>query len=421
MYVNSLPLPRLSRATFFVFVHFSSGRLLMKRRLFQIGAIAPAILSPAIAGAADRPALQLATVDRRATPLRVAQIDAADGQWAAATPLAPYFGGATTRAMPFAVYDLFEGYLDTNGDGIPDTLGPSGSPWDNVPGCGGAIPQGQRWFFGAAYNNSFASNDMVIPNAAAWGCCAEWLDFSFFWNGNGLGGPLELAIVVFTTENWAGCAALAPDDGVGSEYPGVLYDFGLLGPGAFFTNVVLVGTGLCHMIPVDGAGGVHMYIASYIDVDGVPGPDDIDGSGGFSLGDLVVPLPPAAGQPMLWGAGVDEVPPDGRCGDQGPDEYDDDAPSNLTHAPLLVECYNYAFGVCPDPLGPSIGLWCKLQCPCPGDLDGDGDVDISDLALFLSSFGGAPLVPCADINGDGIVDLNDLALMLSLFGGACAC
>lgn len=393
----------------------------MRRRVFQIGAIAPAIISPAIAGSFDRPELQTVLVDQRATPVRIAQLDPADGKMVAATPLTPYFGGPAPRAMPFAAYDLFEGYLDTDGDGVPDTYGPSGAPWDNVPGCTGAIPLGLRWFFGAAYNNSFASNDMLVPNPAAWGCCAEWLDFSFSWNGDGIGGPLELAIVVFTTEAWAGCAALVPDDGVGSEYPGVLYDFGPLGPGAFFSNILLAGTGLCHTIPVDGAGGVHMYIASYIDVDGVPGPDDIDGSGGFSLGDLVIPVPPAAGQPMLWGAGADEVPPDGRCGDQDADQYDDDAPSSLTHFPLLAECYSYAFGFCPDPLGASIGLWCKLPCPCLGDLDGDGDVDIADLALFLASFGGPPLVPCADLNGDGIVDLLDLAIMLSLFGGGCVC
>src|SRR5262245_29035900 len=214
--------------------HFLSGRLLMKRRVFQIGAIAPAIISPAIAGSFDRPALQSVVVDQRATPLRVAPLDPAGG--VAAAPLIPYGGGPVPRAMPFAAYDIFEGYLDTNGDGIPDTLGPSGSPWDNLPGCTGTVPIGLRWFFGAAYNNSFASNDMSVPNPAAWGCCAEWVDFSFFWNGNGLGGPLELAIVIFTTENWAGCAAPVPDDGVGSEYPGVLYDFGLLGPGSFFTN-----------------------------------------------------------------------------------------------------------------------------------------------------------------------------------------
>ncbi|MBI5865315.1 MAG: hypothetical protein HZB38_12560 [Planctomycetes bacterium] len=61
-------------------------------------------------------------------------------------------------------------------------------------------------------------------------------------------------------------------------------------------------------------------------------------------------------------------------------------------------------------------------CPCDGDLNGDGLIDITDLALFLSSFGtAAPGIPtpCADINGDGLVDISDLALFLSAFGSTC--
>ncbi|MBI5862967.1 MAG: hypothetical protein HZB38_00360 [Planctomycetes bacterium] len=75
-------------------------------------------------------------------------------------------------------------------------------------------------------------------------------------------------------------------------------------------------------------------------------------------------------------------------------------------------CYHIAAESTGNPCG----------CVCPGDMNGDGLVDISDLALFLSSFGtSAPNIPtpCADINGDGLVDISDLALFLSAFGSTC--
>jgi len=57
---------------------------------------------------------------------------------------------------------------------------------------------------------------------------------------------------------------------------------------------------------------------------------------------------------------------------------------------------------------------------CPGDLDNDNDVDLTDLALFLSSFGCTPPASCTgDIDGDGDTDLTDLALFLSAFGRPC--
>lgn len=56
----------------------------------------------------------------------------------------------------------------------------------------------------------------------------------------------------------------------------------------------------------------------------------------------------------------------------------------------------------------------------PGDLDRDSDVDISDLALFLASFGACAADPlynyAADLDGNGCINISDLALFLSNFG-----
>ncbi|MBI5864459.1 MAG: hypothetical protein HZB38_08125 [Planctomycetes bacterium] len=56
----------------------------------------------------------------------------------------------------------------------------------------------------------------------------------------------------------------------------------------------------------------------------------------------------------------------------------------------------------------------------PGDVDGDGDVDLTDLALLLSSFGACQGEPAfvggADFDGSGCIELADLALLLANFG-----
>ncbi len=54
--------------------------------------------------------------------------------------------------------------------------------------------------------------------------------------------------------------------------------------------------------------------------------------------------------------------------------------------------------------------------PCPGDANDDNVVDVNDLNVVLSNFGGSGP---GDVNGDGIVDVNDLNLVLSGFGLEC--
>jgi len=49
-----------------------------------------------------------------------------------------------------------------------------------------------------------------------------------------------------------------------------------------------------------------------------------------------------------------------------------------------------------------------------GDLNSDGKVDVTDLGILLSNWGGGE---SADINGDGVVDVVDLGVMLSDWSG----
>lgn len=52
-----------------------------------------------------------------------------------------------------------------------------------------------------------------------------------------------------------------------------------------------------------------------------------------------------------------------------------------------------------------------------GDINGDGVVDVSDLLLLLSAWGGCPSASCpADLNGDGVVDVSDLLLLFANWG-----
>ncbi|MCC6358912.1 MAG: hypothetical protein IT450_09225 [Phycisphaerales bacterium] len=60
---------------------------------------------------------------------------------------------------------------------------------------------------------------------------------------------------------------------------------------------------------------------------------------------------------------------------------------------------------------------CNPPASCPGDLDGDNDIDIGDLSLLLSAFGGTG--PVGDLDEDGDVDISDLAAILSVFGTPC--
>ncbi|MBI5865289.1 MAG: hypothetical protein HZB38_12415 [Planctomycetes bacterium] len=368
-----------------------------------------ALALPAFAGGVKQLPLQNAATGARVSAIRAASYTIVNGRMVLTSDWVQ-LGGSSTRTTWAYAWDSFETDVTYpnlfvpvgfNGTGLPSYCSPPPNP-------SGA---GNRWYYGAGYRNPFVGGD--IAGAAAGAVC-EGLGFSWYWQGDNAGGPEQCYVAVNTWEAFD--ADLCTDAG-STFIDGVIYDFGLLAPGAgyYYTGIDLTGSGLFHTMPADGVGGYSTVFANaFIDTDGDGIPDTL------TVATMC--------QPMLWGCGPDEndgtAPlPDGRVGDQSYGQYDDDNPTDGAHD-LALECYDYTAGLCPDPLGACIGFLVKggTDCICAGDLNNDGLVDISDLALFLSSFGtAAPNIPspCADINGDGLVDISDLALFLSAFGSIC--
>jgi hypothetical protein len=209
------------------------------------------------------------------------------------------------------------------------------------------------------------------------------------------GEQLFIATQFFETTITADCLTADPVD----FHDGYIFDFGVNPNGFWYTTIDLSAFGFTTLPLADGSGSYQIIYGSAFD----------PGTGEITLS--------TCAQPGLWGTAAPRV------GTQHDIQYDDDFPTDGVHV-LPDECYTYAYGVCPDPLGAAIGLvgMDSGGCPCPGDTNGDNLRDISDLAVLLSAFGSSPPAPgaeCSDMNGDGIIDIADLALLLAAFGSTC--
>jgi hypothetical protein len=366
---------------------------------------------PIVSRPTARRSLSRAQRGQRVQPQRAAGVAWRDGRMIMLTdwvqlPATPH------RVRRVYAYDCYED------DG-------AGAPWDdgNCTDIGLPISRDFRWYFGPTYNNPFVAGDMNTDSAGAGRQC-DFVYHAWYWNIDDAGGApyddsdgdgaidQDLYLAIFTTETSDpnGCS----DDGTATAFPGVLYLFEDLNdtvhgdvPGQYyFANLDLSDTGLTHPMPADGAGGwLLLYGTAF------------DSSGGL------ITLSAGAGdvwaQPMLWGTGEDEWGPP-RVGTQDFGQFDDDNPTDGTHDPVN-ECYDYTYGVCPDPLGGMIGfLYSEFEpCDCPGNLDGDDAVTLTDLALLLSRFGATDASECEDQNGDGRITLADLTILLAAFGRTC--
>lgn len=295
------------------------------------------------------------------------------------------------------------------------------APTDNPPpgGCTTQIPAGQRWFFGPAYNNPFVSADLTTSVGGAGRLC-EGVVHSWYWrvgdnepdhDGDGL--PDARCFIMFQTFETMDTLRCRDD---GSDLlDGLIVDLGFRPTPEFLYYVALDLSTIAVTLPMpaDGVGGYQ--IRYFIDVP--PKGDPV-----LAPGINVATQLGVNAQPMLWGTSDAEPIFDNRAGFQNANQFDDDQPSDGFHN-LALECYEYHFGVCPDPLGASTGFLYRTDadCPCPADLDADGVVGTGDLTILLTEFGiTCPCEnECVDFNFSGIVDLADLTLLLGSFGTDC--
>jgi hypothetical protein len=334
-------------------------------------------------------------------PLRVAKARMIDGQAVRIGEWHEYRTGAV-RGNLVPYFDLYEADEQSTPPGLPTGFCEGGCGAVN-PGCPSTAPS-SRWWFGAAYNNPFHINDMTVaPNAHG----AEATMSRFTWGWGPL-VPTQCIVAVFTAETFVDCLTGPP--GSASEYDGIIYDYGFqTGGGGYFwaSNDLSPFPGLFHQMPMDGSGAYLIILAN--------AEDPITGA-------LTVDLTPGT-QPMLWGTGDHESPPDGRVGTHGPEGWDDDFPANGMHD--LGECYDQtAPSICPGVVAGMIMFLGEATTPsCYANCDGSTQqpvLNVADFTCFLTKFAQQdPYANCDGSTTPPVLNVADFTCFLTKFAAGC--
>jgi hypothetical protein len=321
----------------------------------------------------------------RAEPLRIRGVRLVGHQRVVATtPWHAYKGGAT-RGQPVYAFDAYES--STGHPGAPPGHDPNNTGGCDDPGTG-------YWYGGATYSDPFCANDMTV-GAGFNNAQAKFADIAWYSNVSE-----NFSYLLFTAETFdTSCAGPATS----GDFDGVQYDFGTVPIGGFYANIDLTtDPTLFHQLPADGSGGYTIIMAQAVDP---------------NTGDITLST---TAQPLLWGTGDNEVPPDSnRVGHQGAIEWDDDQPTDGTLTPG-VECYDYTgFTPCPSLVGAVLGLGLPPVAPpaCQADINGDGQVNVQDFLAYLALYAAAD--PRADIDGSGAVNVQDFLAYLALYAHGC--
>lgn len=334
------------------------------KNLCTYAGICAGVASMAVAG--DKPTLKTLDNAIEVTPYRIAQVRMENGKVVRTSDWMAYSGGVVRGPTDDRVFDCFG---DSDGDGVPN----------GGIACG-LSGETSRWFFGTGYCNGFFTNDMTtepINEAVGLGR----VDLAWFWSclaPPGSGQIEDCEILVFTQES-------VPCELDSFDYSGWILDYGSLScnPGGYYYSNVDLGGGTW----IAPTGGVGSYFMQYTTSDG----------SAFAT----------CSQPMLWGTNTG-------VGSQDAEQFDDDAPLDGSHTSL--ECYTYAYGLCPDPLGGMAQFWGELGGgdPCDfADCDGNGVVDTRDFSCFFNLW--VPKNPAADCDGNGVVDTRDFTCFLNLW------
>ncbi len=239
--------------------------------------------------------------------------------------MSPPSGGETgTASSSLNVFDAF--YNDGN------ACGTGGAP--NCPeGCC------DRYAF-EGYCNTFTVAEMDSERDGT----ADRVQFAWYWTCDGSGTERCIVAVITGESPDFGCAGYALADGI-------IYDFGELpcnGGGYYFADVCLCDAGMWQQVYKDGASA------------GILAKD-------FQGGELVFAT---CAQFILYGGyaeGLFDL-----AGSHGPNQFNDDNPRDGRHD-FPGECYNYAFGRCPDPLRWSMGMGDCGNVDCPSDACNGGE------------------------------------------------
>jgi len=356
-----------------------------------------------------KPPLQSCRPAAQVDPISIAKVAKVDGKYVLASDWIPYTGGGMGARNPMIDAPFFDSFGRNPANG-PNT----GAGTQCAIGCTppwGAVDNGIRWYFGSAYENPNTVEDM--QNCACPGSSVvDELDYGWYWQNTGncviIFFPLEQVMAFDPVLGVCNDPATFSDTGGG----GVALNYGSLpgsnGDGYYYSRVAGIG-GIGILSPATDKNGdpngyadgsYHWIISSGIDSAGIH-------------------LAPGPTQPMLWGTSGSDTnggTKDGRPGYNNGDSYDDDNPTDGVLAPN--ECYDYHFGICPDPLGKD-SAWSYLRCPA--DFNNDGFVDGIDADSFNNTFESAdPTVQIgADLNGDCFVDGIDSDLFNNEFESPC--
>jgi len=303
-----------------------------------------------------------------------------DGRMAMNSGWIDYTGRTTKDRQIDLAFDNFEPTTTTATGTDP------GYPTDGGYGldCGLGT---SRWYFGTAYCNVYYTNDIQkYSNDAYQGKTSTRVQFGWYFTcATGISSEPCL-VAVFTAEGFDDTCA-GPD--VGSGYSGVVYNFGTqaCNPGGyFFTDVDLSTQTFGHMLPQNG-GAYQVFFLS-------------------SFSTTSTSILSSCAQPMLWGTKPSNP------SQQGPIEWDDDggvgAPGSGDGSHTApTECYDYTFGVCPDPLG---GLLCFYGEDlgggvCRPDCNLDGRPTVNDFICFQAKWKAQD--PYGDYDKSGTYTVND--------------